>query len=212
MAYHITTEEFIKRARAKHGDKYDYSKSEYVSTKLRVEIICPEHGSFWQQPNHHATGQGCPHCGKKRKGFDTSKFIEIAKAKHGDKYDYSKVVYVNNKLPVIIICPIHGEQSIVPTVHLYGTGCAACSMEAKKLTAEEFIRRTALVHPMRCDYSRVVMHGLEEPVEIVCPDHGVFWRSPKFHLRTDKECPKCGVNEYDQCTVSEMNKLLNSWR
>ena len=49
----ITTEEFIKKAKAVHGDKYDYSKSIYNGVNNKIEIICPEHGSFWMTPVNH---------------------------------------------------------------------------------------------------------------------------------------------------------------
>jgi hypothetical protein len=62
MARKITTEEFIKRARQAHGDKYDYSKVNYVKSTTKVCIICPKHGEFWQRPNDHLRGRGCMNC------------------------------------------------------------------------------------------------------------------------------------------------------
>ena len=61
----LTTEEFIKKAKEVHGDKYDYSKVEYKNTSTKVCIICPEHGEFWQTPNEHLQGHGCRKCSKK---------------------------------------------------------------------------------------------------------------------------------------------------
>ena len=60
----LTTEEFIKKSREVHGDKYDYSKVEYVNNKNKVIIICPEHGEFPQYPVNHIRGKGCPKCAK----------------------------------------------------------------------------------------------------------------------------------------------------
>ncbi len=60
----LTTEEFIKKARAVHGDRYDYSKVEYVNAREKVNIICPEHGVFPQSPMNHIRGNGCPKCAK----------------------------------------------------------------------------------------------------------------------------------------------------
>lgn len=64
----LTTEEFIKRARAVHGDKYDYSKVEYVNSHTKVCIICPEHGEFWQTPSNHMRGKTCKVCAITNKG------------------------------------------------------------------------------------------------------------------------------------------------
>ena len=62
MPRKLTQEEFIKRAREVHGDKYDYSKVEYVNANSKVCIICSEHGEFWQKPASHLLGCGCPYC------------------------------------------------------------------------------------------------------------------------------------------------------
>ena len=92
MSKKKTTEEFIKEAKEKHGNKYDYSKVEYINNHTKVCIICPEHGEFWQFPQDHLKGRGCICCAGVKK-LTTSDFIEQAKKIHGDKYDYSKVIY-----------------------------------------------------------------------------------------------------------------------
>ena len=126
----LTTEEFIERAKKVHGDKYDYSKTEYANNYTKVCIICPEHGEFWQTPNCHLDGQGCPKCGIKKRSVNktltTEEFIKKAMDIHGDKYDYSKVQYLNNRTKVCIICPEHGEFWQTPHNHLKGNGCPKC--------------------------------------------------------------------------------------
>lgn len=59
----LTTEEFIVKAKAEHGNKYDYSKVEYINNQTPVEIVCPIHGAFIQRPSNHLRGNGCPQCG-----------------------------------------------------------------------------------------------------------------------------------------------------
>ncbi|MBQ5971356.1 MAG: hypothetical protein IJL45_02985 [Prevotella sp.] len=124
----LTTEEFIKRAREVHGDRYDYSKVEYVNSKEKVTIICPEHGEFPQTPQKHLYGQGCPKCGNKPK-ITTEEFIKKAQAMHGNKYDYSKVEYVDAQTDVCIICKQHGEFWQRPSHHTAGRGCKKCATE-----------------------------------------------------------------------------------
>ena len=58
----MTKEEFIKRAKEMHGNKYDYSKVHYKNCDKEVCIVCPEHGEFWQKPYYHIHKGGCPHC------------------------------------------------------------------------------------------------------------------------------------------------------
>ena len=119
-------EDFIKKAKEVHGDKYDYTKVEYVNNKVNICIICPEHGEFWQRPIDHLNGYGCSKCGGVKR-LTTEEFINKAKEIHGNKYDYSKVEYINNKTKICIICPKHGEFWITPNRHLsQKQGCKLC--------------------------------------------------------------------------------------
>lgn len=60
----FTEKEFIIKAKMVQGDKYDYSKVIYKNIKTHICIICPEHGEFWQTPDMHLRGRGCPICGR----------------------------------------------------------------------------------------------------------------------------------------------------
>ena len=145
----MTTSEFIQKAQAVHGDKYDYSKVEYVNNHTKVTIICPEHGEFPQNPNNHLQGNGCLMCARQRRADrdrqTTKWFVEKARQAHGDKFDYSKVKYINNHTPVIIGCPIHGEFQQTPANHLKGQGCPDCGRKKLQLTKEEVFKRIASI-------------------------------------------------------------------
>lgn len=133
----ITPDEFVRRAKEKHKDKYSYAKTNYVLSNSKVIITCPAHGDFEQTPSNHLAGSGCPVCNKGRPCLTTGEFIVKAKAKHGDKYDYSKVVYVNSHTKVTITCPVHGDFEQIPLRHLHGNGCQLCheSKHEKRLAA-----------------------------------------------------------------------------
>ncbi len=154
-----TNTKFIEECKQIHGDKYDYSKVNYVNARTKVCIICPVHGEFWQLPSLHI-GQkcGCPLCNGTFKKTKTM-FVEEARKVHGDKYDYSKVNYVNNSIKVCIICPEHGEFWQTASGHLRGRGCPKCGLksiaEKKLLTTEEFIKRSKKIHSDEYDYSKV---------------------------------------------------------
>lgn len=47
---HYDTEKFVEKARRVHGDFYDYSKVDYVSSRDKVIVVCPVHGDFLAQP------------------------------------------------------------------------------------------------------------------------------------------------------------------
>ena len=194
----LSLSEFIEKAKEIHGDKYDYSKVEYVTNRIKVCIICPEHGEFWQEPSSHLMGRGCSKCALNRKknifNLSTEEFIEKAKETHGDKYDYSKVEYVNAKTKICIICPEHGEFWQEPGSHMYGCGCPECAIEKrqekKRLSTEEFIEKAKEVHGNKYDYFQVDYNTAKDPVIIMCPTHGVFKQTPDAHLH-GSGCPKC---------------------
>jgi hypothetical protein len=181
-------EQLIKDFREVHGDWYDYSKVEYINRRTKVLIICPIHGEFWQTPNQHLSGQGCPYCGGTNK-LTKEDFVEKSIKKHGDWYDYSKVDYVDNKTKVCIICPIHGEFWQIPSDHLNGHGCPHCK-GVSKLTKEEFVEKAIKKHGDWYDYSKVEYVNSKTKVLIICPDHGEFWQTPNSHLR-GSGCPYC---------------------
>ena len=185
----MSAEDFIRKAKETHGDKYDYSKVIYTNSKDKVCIICSKHGEFWQTPNKHLHGQGCPKCGG-RKQLTTEEFIKKAKAIHGDKYNYSKVVYENSNTKVCIICPEHGEFWQSPNAHLSGKGCAKCASGAVR-TTEDFIKKARIVHNDKYDYDKVEYINAKTKVCIICPEHGEFWQTPSGHLM-GKGCKKCG--------------------
>ena len=194
----LTNESFIEKARGIHGDKYDYSKTEYHNTKEKVCIICPEHGEFWQEPHNHLQGMGCPICGNSNKGpkLSLQDFIKKAVAAHGDKYDYSKSIYVNNRIPLIITCKEHGDFLQSPDVHFSGHGCPKCAsqsrIEKQTLTTQNFIEKAREIHGNKYDYSKTVYVRNDIPVIITCPEHGDFLQKPSYHLN-GCGCQKCGM-------------------
>ena len=191
----LNTDEFIRRAKEIHGDRYDYSKVEYVNSQTKVCIICPEHGEFWTTPNNHFRGKGCPKCVGKYK--TTEDFIKMAKEVHGDKYDYSKTIFVNNATKVCVICPEHGEFWQNPYQHLNGNGCPKCAFEKAsdrmRYSQEDFIKMAKEVHGDKYDYSKVEYVDSQTKVCIICPIHGELWQKPSSHLK-GYGCAKCAGN------------------
>ena len=192
-----TTEEFVKCVREVYGNKYNYSKVEYINNNTKVCIICQEHGEFWQTPGNHLRKHGCQKCAieKNRKSLSSTKeeFILKARQIHGWKYDYSKVEYINNNTKVCIICPEHGEFWQTPSAHLSKQGCPICGNLRKgliKKTKEEFIKQAIEVHGNKYDYSNVNYINDRTKVCIICPEHGEFWQTPNVHLNRSG-CPRC---------------------
>jgi len=122
-------------------------------------------------------------------------FIEKSRKVHCDRYDYSKVEYVNSKSKVTIICKIHGEFLQVPSDHyLSGCGCQECDT-TKRLTTELFIQKSNVYHNNKYDYSKSI-YGKNNYVKVViiCPHHGEFAQTPWAHMR-GQGCPDCCNNQ-----------------
>jgi hypothetical protein len=185
----LGAETFIKRATEKHGGRYDYSLVDYVTNKTKVKIICHQHGVFEQIPNSHLNGNGCPECGGSAK-LNSKTFIKKATEKHGNRYDYSLVEYVNIKTKVKIICAGHGVFEQIPNDHLQGVGCPACGGRPK-IDNEVFIKNATSEHGDKFDYSLVEYVTNKTKVKIICPEHGVFEQTPSSHL-VGQGCPGCG--------------------
>jgi serine protease inhibitor ecotin len=188
------TLKFINKAKLKHGDEYDYSLTEYIDSRTKVKIICKTHGVFEQTPHHHISRkQGCNKCSYNKISENTRKnnhvFINEAKTKHGDKYDYSLVDYINSKTKVKIICPIHGVFEQTPDNHLKGQICGKCSGLFK--TTDEFILDSKKIHGNKYDYSISEFKNVKTKIKIICPIHGVFEQLPNAHTKLKQGCPKC---------------------
>lgn len=142
--------------------------------------------------------------GKKR---NTDEFIIEAIKVHGDKYNYSKVCYINKKTKVIIGCLIHGDFEQNAHNHLRGNGCPICgeknSLKKRTNTKEEFIQRAKKIHENKFSYEKVVYLNSHSYVEILCSKHGSFFQKPYAHIINKQGCPKC----YD----AERKIIAPSW-
>jgi len=206
-----TTDECIRDFHKVHNNKYDYSKVEYVNSNTKVCIICPIHGEFWQTPNKHLMGRGCPYCARNIRKT-TEQCIEDFKKIHGDKYDYSLMQYKANNQKVKIICPIHGEFEQTPSAHLLGCGCPKCGKESSKVklakkfafTKGTFVSKAKEVHGDLYLYDKVVYVNMQSKVLITCPTHGDFAQTARDHLK-GYGCPKCKLSKLEK----EIENLLS---
>lgn len=136
----------------------------------------------------------------------TEEFIEKARKIHGERYDYSKTVYICSKGKVIIICKVHGEFLQTAGGHLQKNGCSSCSRNKKK-TTEEFIKDAIKIHDQKYDYSKVQYKNAMEKVIIICKIHGEFFQMPYLHLYSHG-CSKCvGLNKTTEDFVKEAKEI-----
>ncbi|AUR83362.1 hypothetical protein NVP1033O_88 [Vibrio phage 1.033.O._10N.222.49.B8] len=207
MVKRLTTVEFVNRARRVHKDRYDYSKSTYLNARTKITITCREHGEFKQSTHNHLGGHGCPVCsGRKIAESATETFILRSQAVHGDRYDYSKSVYVNAHQKVSIMCHEHGEFHQAPRHHVDGANCPSCVSESQRMSLQSFIDRAEGIHGDRYNYSKSVYTNIDTKVTITCHDHGDFEQVPYSHLQ-GQGCMLCnGYESRRRTTASFINE------
>ena len=214
-------EEFIKRAKEIHGDRYDYSKVDYKNNSTPVTIICPIHGEFKQKPINHLRGNNCPKCSHRSTKYTNEEFKERLKEIYGGTLDYSKdITYNGKKSNITLYCKEHGEFTKKASLVLQGHGCPKCTFKKKgdvhRLSTEEFIRKAREIHGDRFDYSKTEYKSMREPVTITCKIHGDFKQTPMSHL-IGNGCQKCGIENRSEIFrlpkeefVKRSNKVHNS--
>jgi superfamily II DNA or RNA helicase len=135
-------------------------------------------------------------------------FIERFKKVHSDRYDYSKVNYINSKSKVVIICKIpgHGEFYQTPRDHWKGQGCKLCQNIEKAYPISNVIENFKKVHGEDYDYSLVDYKNAHTKINVICKVHGAFEIMPHYHQNGGR-CPKCfGRKIYDTSSVIELFK------
>jgi hypothetical protein len=186
-----TLKHFIDKVNKIHNNKYNYDKFIYINNGTKGIIICPEHGEFTQSPIVHLKNHGCPECTRNKK-LTLEIFIQKARKIHGEKYSYSKVIYINAHTKIIIICLKHGEFTQIPDSHLRGSGCPYC-FATTKLTLKQFISKANKIHNNKYNYDKFIYISAHIKGIINCYRHGNFKQSSANHL-SGKGCPSCSHN------------------
>lgn len=179
-----TTQEVKDEIYNIHKDKYKYVNFIYKNNKQKIDIICEKHGIFKQIIREHINGSGCPKCTKTFKKT-TETFIDAVKQKFGDKYDYSKVDYIKNSIPVIIICKTHGEFQQTPHAHMAGYGCSRCVANSSKKENEwlDSLNINSLIKQAkkRINGKIYIVDGFDPQTNTVYQFHGSYFHGhPKY--------------------------------
>lgn len=204
----LTQEDILYRFKKTHGDRYDYSKVYFTKTKEKVCIICPEHGEFWQTPQKHIKGQGCPKCGIERRlkeqVLTNETYIQRANKVHGGKYGYDWLHFNSLHDKVNIKCPIHGYFEQIAYDHLNGHGCPVCGQQISLSECEigDFIRQCGnqietrirnIIYPYELD---IYVPSKKVAVEY----NGLRWHNEQFkkdknyHLIKTELCKRQGIH------------------
>lgn len=228
----ISFKSFLEKSKEKYGDRFSFNESEYKTFSLnKITIHCNKHNlDFKATPSDSLRFIGCPECAKElynenyykhienERVNNEKNFIEKAREVHGDKYDYSKVKYVNSKTPVCIICPEHGEFWLAPQYHIKGRGCKKCAHNYIT-NINELNNLIIKLWGIEYDFSRAVFKNMStkitvgyngvyfdvKPSKLLHPDNG----KPITHQRVEnymsfiKKAKEINNNVYDYSLINE---------
>lgn len=190
MSMTLTQEKVLARFSNKWGDRFDYSHVIYKGADTKVKIICAHHGEFWLLPWQHSKGIGCYLCGRETTGRKArtklvksqDQFVQESRARFGDLYDYSKVVYQQSFSPITIGCREHGDFEIEPARHLHELrGCPTCSSQksnAEGLWLDSLGLPRDSAHRninLNIDGRKCLIDGYDPETHTVYEFHGDFW-------------------------------------
>lgn len=207
MPRKLTKEDFIIKAKEIHGDKYDYSLTNYKGILQNIKIICPNHHIFEQKPDHHLyRKQGCASCLPNKK-INQQEFLDRMDIIFGDTLLFTRSQYVNNSTGIIVTCPIHGEFSKIPSYLFNGDGCAKCRFDIRKANGETvrapevFFKNVKLRSP-NLSFNNSVFKGHNDPIIVTCQKHGEFIVNEARNLLRHEQCELCSQE-------SKINHFIN---
>ena len=210
--------EVLNDLAAKYPRYAPFKLEAYNRNTDKVEFLCPEHGEqratvVYLRGLSQETP--CSVCNTTtaalKKRLVQEDFIKDCVAKHGSKYDYSKVVYITSQDKITVVCPEHGEFHVEAMTHKLGTGCAKCCFEARKdniLPYSEWLAKARAVHGDRYTYSDQGYAGAWSKVEITCAIHGKFQQVGIYHT-SGSGCPSCAsIGSKGQTELTEFLESL----
>lgn len=221
---------FLIKSNNIHGNKYDYTKVNYIDAHTNVLIICPIHGEFLQRPSAHINNkQGCPICGlinrKNPNQKNTADFLKQAYEKWGNIYDYSLTNYIKKDKKIQYQCLKHGIVEQLPYLHLKN-GCPYCNGRGiNKHSKESFVIIANKIHDYKYDYSKTEFKKITDDIVIICSKHGEFTQRANNHIHLQNGCPSCAKatqsskpekeifdfikKNYDKEIITHDRKILN---
>ena len=207
----MTKEEFLSKTSLVHNGKYSYpSLPEMVKSHGKIAILCSEHGVFPQLVYHHLRGSGCPKCGSSfHKTQD--EFLSEVRSLCGDKYGLNLVDYKTTHTAVKLRCKKHGIFSKTPSQILIDLRdkkelcniCRGIKVDSK----EAFVEKARRIHGEKYDYSASIYNGSTTKLEIICPKHGSFFKTPDAHYSGQgcKRCSRVGISILESQWLDSFN-------
>jgi len=209
----LTTEEFIKKAREVHGDKYDYSKVEYVNSTNKVCIICPIHGEFWQRPSHHLAGHGCARCASDVNAAKMRIWTEEKCHEEASRYSELKSFRTQSEDAYNAALKHHWLKNY--TWLSYKIDVSKPKKKRQSYTQDEIIEKLRSIFGDSYSYDKVVYKAMKVPITLVCHEkdtngveHGEFSMRPDNIFSSNQGCPKCYDDRRSRLQRKPLEKFI----
>lgn len=208
----MSGEQFFIRAKEKHGERFDYTKSVFTGLLEKIVITCRIHGDFTQTAKRHLLDAGCKKCANEKQSkmmiesnadrrMTTDEFIRRCVEIHGDEYEYSKTVFTGYKNKIIVTCKIHGDFEQMAGNHLRGCRCDSCAQKNRRVGSVskqesawlDSLHNDSILrqHVIKDGDSCMIVDGYDESTNTVYEFHGDFWHG--------------NLNRYDRDRVNRVN-------
>lgn len=201
MPKKLTFTEVVERARAVHGDRYEYLRLDESLKPARIVYRCAAHGEVVQNFNNHVKGSGCNACGRAAaaQAFRSDFAEAVAKATvvHGERYSYQKLTVEGGASFIHYTCPEHGDYRQSLHTHLKGRGCKLCADAAngarKALPDAAWLEQFRVAHGSTYTYLRLFRGaGYTKYVAFLCPQHGEQVQPAVAHA-AGRACRACAM-------------------
>ena len=186
-------EQWLMEFNLKHKGKYDYSKANFLTSSIPIEIICPKHGSFFQKPSNHRNGSGCPQCYQDKQWNEDKLRTEIF-IRYGNIYNLDKFVVGHNSEKMIIGCNLCNKDFYISRETLTKFRENLCP-HCKRLDTKKCIELANKKHNYKYDYSKYIFNGSMKKSIIICKEHGEFEQQTAGHIFEGKGCPICAAEK-----------------
>ena len=209
-----TLESWKEKANQVHNGKYTYERVTEYTRKEKCEIYCTECKVYFKQTlQNHIRGRGhyeCSHMSIYKK--DKNSLITNFKNKHGDLYDYSRVIYKGFDVKVEILCKEHGIFRQTPHDHLAGKGCWECGVikraNTQRKTKEVFITEMETLYPNQYDLSDFEYKGAHHLIKLLCKKCNTYSLKKPNSFLLGRGCKTCHHKNIG-FTYEEFKKELN---
>lgn len=194
-----------------------YTAEESANMRDVSRYRCAHHGLFTARLSNLLAGRAM--CCAKAEDAERARaaWLDRARAVHGGRYDYSKVMYTNQRTDVVVVCHEHGDFAVSPGNHTAKVprGCPQCGMVSRAAKSRErgrlaslavFATSAAAVHDNRYSYTDLV----GDVATIVCPEHGAFMQDAKNHLQ-GHGCSACQVDQHRARCMAERTEASRAF-